>query len=80
MCGIPLLLLKRVNKPTTKDNWLVYRHRSDRGEGERGRLDVRLYGRRGVLRDMCQTFGMYKGGVGAVLVGMKVGQVGTGLL
>lgn len=40
MCGIPLLLLKRVNKPTTKDNWLVYRHRSDREEGERGRLDV----------------------------------------
>lgn len=36
MCGIPVLSLKRVNKPTTKDNRLAYRHRSDRGmEGGR---------------------------------------------
>lgn len=42
MCGIPVLSLKRVNKPTTKDNWVVYRHRSDRGRvAERGACEMR---------------------------------------
>lgn len=36
MCGIPVLSLKRVNKPTTKDNRLAHRHRSDGGREGRG--------------------------------------------
>lgn len=48
MCGIPVLSLERVNKPATKDNWLAYRHRSDRG-----REGWREGGREGGGREGC---------------------------